>query len=245
MHHTISKAQIEQAIHLAEKDGLENRPLVELLQGLLAQPEQTTCNEDLATDIECIECIDVMYRGAPSYEHDGYYMREAAAKLIRKGYPLYTQPAHIAQSEPQEPQEPVEEFKVFNQMWQWKAFKDGEIIYQYGEHVPALFQKSAKLLPTSAAGIAPIVEDDGSDWFYKLQFICRVLQGVSPDKTDMQAALSMAQLLKRERWTVEKALQPIVVNDVTDEMVAAYHTTTSSSKEAVLRIVNAYLKAKT
>jgi hypothetical protein len=72
-----------------------------------------------------------------------------------------------------------------------------------------------------------------------------VLQGVSPDKTDMQAALSMAQLLKRERWTVEKALQPIVVNDVTDEMVAAYHTTTSSSKEAVLRIVNAYLKAKT
>jgi hypothetical protein len=148
----------------------------------------------------------------------------------------------LAQSDQQEP---VEEFKFFNQMWQWKALKDGEIIYQYGEHVPALFQKSAKLLPTSPAVIAPIAEDDGSDWFYKLQFICRVLGGARPDKTDMQTALSMAQLLKRERWMVEKALQPITTADITDEMVAAYHTTTSSSKEAVLRIVNAYLKAKT
>jgi hypothetical protein len=52
--------------------------------------------------------------------------------------------------------EPVEEFKFPNQMWQWKALKDGAVIYQYGEHVPALFKKSAKLLPTSPAAFIPI-----------------------------------------------------------------------------------------
>lgn len=63
------------------------------------------------------------------------------------------------------------------------------------------------------------LEDDGSDWFYKLQFICRVLQGSNPDKTDMQTALGMAQALKRERWTVEKTTTPLTADDVTDEMV--------------------------
>lgn len=62
-------------------------------------------------------------------------------------------------------------------------------------------------------------EDDGSDWFYKLQFICRVLQGESPDKTDMQTALGMAQSLKRERWTVEKALTPTTAADITPDQV--------------------------
>jgi len=42
----------------------------------------------------------------------------------------------------------AERLKCFNQIWRWKALKDGEIIYQYGEHVPALFQKTAELLPT-------------------------------------------------------------------------------------------------
>ncbi len=42
----------------------------------------------------------------------------------------------------------AERLKFFNQVWRWKALKDGEIIYQYGEHVPSLFQKTAELLPT-------------------------------------------------------------------------------------------------
>ena len=65
-------------------------------------------------------------------------------------------------------------------------------------------------------------EDDGSDWFYKLQFICRVLQGESPDKTDMQTALGVAQALKRERWTAAKALTSITADDVTDEMLQVF-----------------------
>ena len=43
-------------------------------------------------------------------------------------------------------------------------------------------------------------------------------------------------------YTSPQALTPITADDVTDEMVSAYHTTTSSSKEAILRIVNAWIK---
>jgi hypothetical protein len=39
-------------------------------------------------------------------------------------------------------------------------------------------------------------------------------------------------------------IAPITADMVTDEMVAAYRTTASSSKEAVMRIVNAYLGSK-
>lgn len=46
-------------------------------------------NESLAEDIEC---IDTRYRGDPNYEHDAYYMRNAAANLVRSGYKLYTHP---------------------------------------------------------------------------------------------------------------------------------------------------------
>ena len=56
-------------------------------------------------------------------------------------------------------------------------------------------------------------EGDGSDWFHKLQFICRVLQGESPDKTDMQTALGMAHSLKQERWTAEKTITPLTANN--------------------------------
>lgn len=90
--------------------------------------------------------------------------------------------------------------------------------------------------------------DDGSDWFYKLQFICRVLQGVSPDKTDLQTALGMAQSLRADRWKAEKALQPITADDVTDEMVAIYcHSDLSSRSDhidMIVAAVNAYMKAK-
>ena len=44
--------------------------------------------------------------------------------------------------------ESIEHLKFFDQIWRWKALKDGEIIYQYGEHVPSLFQKTAELLST-------------------------------------------------------------------------------------------------
>jgi dissimilatory sulfite reductase (desulfoviridin) alpha/beta subunit len=46
---------------------------------------------------------------------------------------------------------------------------------------------------------------------------------------------------RTEQATEIVSCKPITADDITDEMVAAYHTTTSSSKEAVLRIVNAYL----
>jgi hypothetical protein len=62
---------------------------------------------------------------------------EAKEKLIR------AQEARIAALT-----KDAERLKCFNQIWRWKALKDGEIIYQYGEHVPALFQKTAELLPT-------------------------------------------------------------------------------------------------
>ena len=68
--------------------------------------------------------------------------------------------------------------------------------------------RARKTLPQS---LTP--EGDGSDWFYKLQFICRVLQGESPDKTDMQTALGMAQSLKRHRWTAEKTITPLTENN--------------------------------
>lgn len=52
------------------------------------------CNEDLATDIEA---IDAVHRGDPCYEHDAYYMRAAAAKLVRKGYPLFASPQPLTE----------------------------------------------------------------------------------------------------------------------------------------------------
>ena len=54
----------------------------------------------------------------------------------------------------------AERLKCFNQIWRWKALKDGEIIYQYGEHVPALFQKTAELLPTHPPAPKAITADD-------------------------------------------------------------------------------------
>lgn len=43
--------------------------------------------EPVADMLEClaidIEAIDVMYRGDPSYEHDGYWMRREAARAVR------------------------------------------------------------------------------------------------------------------------------------------------------------------
>jgi hypothetical protein len=97
---------------------------------------------------------------------------------------------------------------------------------------------------TMLQGLLAQPEDAGSDWFYKLQFICRVLEGVSPDKTDMQTALGMAQSLKRDRWTAEKALQPITADMVTDEMVATYcHsglTSMSHHQDMIAAAVNAW-----
>jgi hypothetical protein len=89
--------------------------------------------------------------------------------------------------------------------------------------------------------------DDGSDWFYKLQFICRVLQSVSPDKTDLQTALGMAQTLRADRWNAEMALMPITSSDVTDEMMANFirgHTDNMTYQKTFIAAVNAYMGAK-
>ncbi len=107
--------------------------------------------------------------------------------------------------------------------------------------------KDAFQVYTSPQALTP--DDDGSDWFYKLQFICRVLQGESPDKTDMQTALGMAQSLKRERWTAETALTPITVDDVTDEMLDTYIADISQHKLMDVKIdvaaaFNAVIKHK-
>lgn len=50
----------------------------------------------------------------------------------------------------------------------------------------------------------PAPKDDGSDWFYKLKFICRVLEGNNPDKQDMATALGMARSLFNEKHALEK-----------------------------------------
>ena len=57
----------------------------------------------------------------------------------------------------------AERLKFFNQVWRWKALKDGEIIYQYGEHVPSLFQKTAELLPTHPPAPKAITAEDVTD----------------------------------------------------------------------------------
>lgn len=57
----------------------------------------------------------------------------------------------------------AERLKFFNQVWRWKALKDGEIIYQYGEHVPSLFQKIAELLPTHQPAPKAITAEDVTD----------------------------------------------------------------------------------
>jgi len=57
----------------------------------------------------------------------------------------------------------AERLKFFNQVWRWKALKDGEIIYQYGEHVPSLFQKTAELLPTHQPAPKAIAAEDVTD----------------------------------------------------------------------------------
>ena len=57
----------------------------------------------------------------------------------------------------------AERLKFFNQVWRWKALKDGEIIYQYGEHVPSLFQKTAELLPTHQPAPKAITAEDVTD----------------------------------------------------------------------------------
>jgi hypothetical protein len=113
-----------------------------------------------------------------------------------------------------------------------------------------LEQEWCELKKLKAAYTHP--EDDGSDWFYKLKFICRVLEGASPDKTDMQTALGMARSLKRERWTAEKVPRPITADDVTDEMVQKFKNARSdcgwwgdeSGATIVCEAVNAYMGAK-
>lgn len=59
----------------------------EVIKRLAAGVSVEPVNNDLADDISAIDC---MYRGDPSYEHDAYYMREQAVKLVRNGYMLVT-----------------------------------------------------------------------------------------------------------------------------------------------------------
>lgn len=70
----------------------------------------------------------------------------------------------------------AERLKFFNQVWRWKALKDGEIIYQYGEHVPSLFQKTAELLPTHPPAPKAITADMVTDEMVEM------FEGASPDE---------------------------------------------------------------
>jgi hypothetical protein len=117
------------------------------------------------------------------------------------------------------------------------------IVVEWHKTVPV----GAKLY-THPAPFTPITADDGSDWFYKLQFICRVLSnGKSGDVVDLQTAHGMAQSLKKEAWLVVKSLKPITADDVTDETADTLNKAThpsSSRKEIIAAAVNAYLGAK-
>jgi hypothetical protein len=66
----------------------------ELRAALQAQPVQEPINNRLADDIAA---IDLRHRGFPSYEHDGFYVRSAAEKMIRNGYALYAAPVQPVQ----------------------------------------------------------------------------------------------------------------------------------------------------
>ena len=68
----------------------------------------------------------------------------------------------------------AERLKFFNQVWRWKALKDGEIIYQYGEHVPSLFQKTAELLPTHQPAPKAITAEDVTDEMVKTSVFVNV-----------------------------------------------------------------------
>ena len=68
----------------------------------------------------------------------------------------------------------AERLKCFNQIWRWKALKDGEIIYQYGEHVPSLFQKTAELLPTHQPAPKAITADMVTDEMVKTSVFVNV-----------------------------------------------------------------------
>ena len=68
----------------------------------------------------------------------------------------------------------AERLKFFNQVWRWKALKDGEIIYQYGEHVPSLFQKTAELLPTHPPAPKAITADMVTDEMVKTSVFVNV-----------------------------------------------------------------------
>ena len=68
----------------------------------------------------------------------------------------------------------AERLKFFNQAWRWKALKDGEIIYQYGEHVPSLFQKTAELLPTHQPAPKAITADMVTDEMVKTSVFVNV-----------------------------------------------------------------------
>ena len=68
----------------------------------------------------------------------------------------------------------AERLKFFNQVWRWKALKDGEIILQYGEHVPSLFQKTAELLPTHQPAPKAITAEDVTDEMVKTSVFVNV-----------------------------------------------------------------------
>lgn len=63
------------------------KALSEMQTALDAAEKVEPVNADLATEIEA---IDAWYRGDPKYEHDAYWMRDAAKRLVLKFPPLYT-----------------------------------------------------------------------------------------------------------------------------------------------------------
>jgi len=73
-----------------EQDWLDAKKAITDLRSVIAEMEAgEPVNESLAQEIEC---IDLRYRGDPSYEHDGYYIRRRAAAKVRNGYAIYLHP---------------------------------------------------------------------------------------------------------------------------------------------------------
>jgi hypothetical protein len=93
------------------------------------------------------------------------------------------------------------------------------------------------------------LEDNGSDWIYRLKFICRVLEG-DPPAQDKATALGMARSLLTLKHS-EAPFTPIIADMVTDEMLKAikketpmHGVVTAERVVAIYNAVNAYMGAK-
>lgn len=163
----------------------------------------------------------------------------AFPKLLKKHYP------HLSAAQ----QNKGATFKYIDMATEgvWRSFEIG-YLRRCTEQATEIAALKAKLAGAEAE-IATLEAD--SDWFYKLQFICRVLSnGSSGNDVDWQTALGMARSLRKDAWlSASQSLEPkpITAEDVTDEMWKSYYKTspeTTIEKSDFAAAVNAYLGVK-